>query len=180
MKKDSLNLESYLEKVWPILEYCTKEIEIDEKTGRPTLDTASKKHIWYLYRQSFYGFDTVVNNTKYYYSAAANLIFTEKSKGTSLAGRSLSNIKWTEQPIFDPQRKFLMLEHMYTGTMFRIDVLKLLKEGRLSIEEVAPLIYDNYNVCWITKEENEKLDKTIRGGNLFEYYEDKKIIIVNV
>ena len=107
------------------------------------------------------------------------MIFTEKSKGTSLAGRSLSNIKWTEQPIFDPERKFLMLEHMYTGTMFRIDVLKLLKEGRLSIEEVAQLIYDNYNVCWITKKENEKLAKTIRKGNLFEYYEDKKIIIVN-
>jgi len=173
-------LVDYLQLIWPILEYCTTEVKIDEKNSKPIFDSESKRHIWYLYRQSFYGFDTVLNKKKYYYSAAANLIFIQNSKGTILEGRSLSSIKWTEQPIFDPNRQKLILEHMYTGTMFRIAVWNLLNEGRLSIKEVAELISTEYKVCWITKDENRELAKTIRKGNLFEYYKKNNIIIDNI
>jgi hypothetical protein len=179
MKNDLLNLKSYLEKIWPILEYCTKEI-IDKKTGKPNLSSECKKHIWYLYRQSFYGFASVLNIMQYYYSNAANLIFIQKSRGTSLEGRSLSSIKWTEQPIFDPDRVELILEHMYTGTMFRSDIAKLFEDRDPPIEEVAKLINENYKVCWITKNENEKLHKTKRKGNLFEYYKKNEIVIDNI
>jgi hypothetical protein len=179
MKNDLLNLKSYLEKIWPILEYCTKEI-IDKKTGKPILNSEFQKHIWYLYRQSFYGFASVLNIMQYYYSNAANLIFMQKSKGTSLEGRSLSNIKWAEQPIFDPNRNELILEHMYTGTMFRIDVAKLFEDRDPSIKEVAKLINESYKVCWITKDENKKLQKTKREGNLFEYYKKNGIVIDNI
>ena len=179
MKNESLTLISYLEKVWPILEYSTKEV-MDKITGKPNLNSESKKHIWYLYRQSFYGFASVLPDIKYYYSNAANLIFIKDSKGTILEGRSLSSIKWTDQPIFDPKRGKLILEHMYTGTMFRIAVWKLFNEGRLSIKEVAKLISTEYKVCWITKDENEKLHKTKREENLFKYYKKNEIVIDNI
>jgi hypothetical protein len=179
MKKESLTFISYLEKIWPILEYCTKEI-MDKETGKPLFDSESRKHIWYLYRQSFYGFASVLPNIKYYYSNAANLIFIQDSKGTILEGRSLSDIKWADQPIFDPNRKNLILEHMYTGTMFRAAVWKLFNDSKLSIEEVVKIINDNYKVCWITKDENKNIGKTIRPENLFEYYKKHEIVIDNI
>ena len=69
---------------------------------------------------------------------------------------------------------------MYTGTMFRSDVAKLFEQRDPPIKEVAKLINENCKVFQITKNENEKLHKTKREGNLFEYYKENKVIIDNI
>ena len=178
MKNNYLTLSTYLEKVWPILEYCTAEIMNDK--GKPVLNTDYKKHIWYIYRQIYYGFFHVLPNKKYYFSQEAEIVFKRNSKGTKLENISFEKITGEYQNIFDKGKKELLVEHMYPGTMFRLAVWEMYISNVLTIENVSQLIINKYSICWVTRTENKRLHKTKREGNLFEYYKDKKIIIVNV
>lgn len=177
MGTENKELITYIKLIWPILEYCTKHLINDD--GKPVLNSESDKHIWYLYRQAFYGFFNVLNEPKQFYSKGAELEFNRLVRGTPFDGRSLSTITWNEQVLFDKGRQHLLIEHMYTGSMFRLAVREKYKEGALEIDSVCKIVEDNYKVCWITKSENERLHKTKRQGDLIEYYASRKIYIVN-
>jgi hypothetical protein len=179
MIQNNLLLKEYVTLIWPILEYSTKHIiSID---GKPVFKNESDKHIWYLYRQSFYGFINVSGNLKILYSKEANDFFTLKKIGTELESLTLDLVPWNKQTIFDKEREKLLLEHMYTGSMFRNDIWSIYKENKLSIESVSDLINNNYKVCWITKEENKRLHKTTRDNDVLNYYQEvAKINIINI
>lgn len=178
MGTENKDLIEYLKLIWPILEYCTKYIINDD--GKPVYNRESDKHIWYLYRQAFYGFFNVLNKPKQYYSKGAELEFNRLIRGTSFESRSLSTINWNEQVLFDKGRKHLLIEHMYTGSMFRLNVRHKYNEGALEIDSVCKIVEENYKVCWITKCENQRLHKTKREGDLIEYYASKEIYIANI
>ena len=177
MGTENKDLIEYLKLIWPILEYCTKEI-MDKKTGKPIFNTDYKKHIWYIYRQIYYGLFYVLPNKKYYFSKEAEIIFKKNSKGTRLEKYSLENITGELQNIFDKGKKELLVEHMYPGTMFRLAVWEMYRNNKLSVKNVSQLILSKYSICWVTRIENKRLHKTRREGNLFEYYKDKKIIVI--
>jgi hypothetical protein len=175
-----VTLEKYTELVFPIIEYCAK---------MSIRDDFSKDHIWYLNRQIFYGFGPYLSN-RIYHSQNALMAFNDLYSDY-LAKRKLENkvpkvltietLTWADQPIIDKGRKILLFEHMYTGTMFREDVLKHYNSGKeFNIAVIIQLIKDKYSVCLITKNENRELHKTQRGDNPFEYYKKQKIDIVNL
>jgi hypothetical protein len=187
---EKLAIKDYVELIWPLINYCTVNI-IDEHTGKPNINDENK-HLWYLYRQAFYGFSNYIK-PKQYYSKKAAEYFDKKKKEYNLPFQSLEEINWENQHLIDEKRESLILEHMYTGTMFRLDVLELYKKNQLTIDEVCSCIQANYNICWIQKRlyewddknlnnipENKKIHKTKRDGDLFEYYKKCEIEIVNL
>lgn len=171
-----ITLEKYTELVFPIIKHCAEASLQDDFT---------KDHIWYLNRQLFYGFGTYLSS-KIYYSKEALKKFTElyskyKSESKSPQKLTIETLTWAQQPLIDKGREHLIFEHMYTGTMFREDVLKLYKTGKeFNMATIVQLIKDKYSVCLITKNENMRLHKTQRGDEPFEYYKKEKIKIVNL
>jgi len=142
----------------------------------------------------FYGFENFLN-LKRYYSAKAQQIFVlllNSENEKKIDQLTLDQISWEKQPIFDPGRKFLIIEHMYTGTMFRNDVWEYYtgNKSKFNVEGICELIKKNYNICWVEKAfhpslknngkpENSKIHKTKREGDIFDYYEKMGIEIVN-
>ena len=175
-----ITLEKYTELVFPIIKHCA-EVSMQ--------DDFKKDHIWYLNRQIFYGFGAY-HSSKIYYSQNASIAFNKlyldyvakcNSENKTPKKLTIATLTWAQQPIIDKGRAKLIFEHMYTGTMFREDVLKLYKsEKEFNIEAIVKLIESNYFVCIITKDENEKLHKTQRGENTFLYYQKQKIKIINL
>jgi hypothetical protein len=173
-----ITLEKYTELVFPIIEHCANVSMQDD---------FSKDHIWYLNRQIFYGFGAY-HSHKIYHSKDALITFNKlysnyitKCYLNKKVPRELTidTLTWAEQPIIDEGREQLIFEHMYTGTMFREDVLKCYKSGKdFNIAAIVQLIKENYFVCLITKNENKKLHKTQRGIDVFEYYKNKGILII--
>ena len=175
-------IEKYIELVFPIIQHCA--IESQKKDFQ-------KNHIWYLYRQIFYGFGDfdIKPNEKVYHSENALNCFKElnskyKKECESLNKKPkelmISTLTWNEQPLIDPARKHLLFEHMYTGTMFREDVISLHISGKLSAQSLLTLVQEKFMVCLITKDENKKLHKTQRGSDPIAYYTEQKIKIVNI
>ena len=63
----------------------------------------------------------------------------------------LSKANWKDQPKFDKGRLVFYYEHCNTVKMLTDDILKTNKD-------IAKVIKGNV-ICWITREENKKLDK---------------------
>jgi hypothetical protein len=171
------SIDKYLELVFPIIEYCVKESQKKE---------IKKNHLWYQYRQIFYGFGMFFTGN--YYSQEAELKFKELYKTYLLkcleinkepVKITIESFDWRTQPLIDEGRKDLLLEHMYSGTMFRSDIQNLFNKGILSIEEIKKLVTSNYKVCLIARSENQKLHKTQRGIDPIEYYSKNGITIIN-
>jgi hypothetical protein len=173
-----ITLEKYTSLVFPIIKHCA-EVSM--------LDDYSKDHIWYLNRQVFYGFGAY-HSSKIHYSQEALIAFKKlytdyvakcRSENKVPKELTIDTLTWAQQPIIDKGRKLLIFEHMYTGTMFRDDVLKHYKSGKeFSVAAIVQLIEEKYSVCLITKNENEKLHKTQRGNDVFEYYKNIGIKII--
>lgn len=170
-----ITLERYTQDIWPILSYCTEHV-IRPSGRSPKLNT-NNRHYWYYYGQMFYGFDPYLD-TPTYFSRRAQEAYLALS-GEDRLYPDLSQVPRSYQLKFDPGRQTLIYEHMYTGSMFRYDVLQLHKQGRLNVPEVCDLVRAKYATCWITREENKLLHKTRRPEDVFEYYESKGIVIVN-
>jgi len=69
----------------------------------------------------------------------------------------------------------LVLEHVYTGTMFVSALRELHRSSRLNEEELAVLLWGNYRCAWLTRSEDKKLKKSRRGATLvsaLEHYRD--------
>ena len=170
-----ITLERYTQDIWPVLTHCTENII--RPSGRSPQLTLNNGHYWYLYGQMFYGFDAYLDSPTYFSRQAQDLYLTLSGEGR--IHPDLSQVHRSTQTKWDPGRKHLIYEHMYTGSMFRYDMLQLHKEGMLTLDEVVHLIRDKYATCWITREENRLLHKTRRPNDVFEYYASKGIQIVN-
>ena len=180
-KNNPMNLKNYIKIFFPAIQHCTWATQQDNFV---------KDHIWYLYRQIFYGFHSYMDaKTKIYVSKNASVCFeelyakyVEESKEKKKEPKLLTaeTLNWTTQPLIDKGRKELIFEHMYTGTMFRNDAIELFKNNNLTEESIEKLIIDNYKVCLITKEENKWLHKTERGKDPIQYYAETGIEIINL
>lgn len=171
-----MTLERYTQDIWPVLSFCTQEVI--RPTGRsPQALTPLTRHYWYLYGQMFYGFDAYLD-LPLHYSERAQELYLQLS-GRDRTHPNLASVPRDLQTRFDPGRRHLIYEHMYTGSMFRYDMLQLHLQNRLTVEEVCELLRHKYAVCWITREENKLLHKTRRPDDVFGYYASKGIQIVN-
>lgn len=134
-----------------------------------------KYHIWYLYRQSFYGFENYLDlGSKRQASVKADVMF----KGI-LPFEDIRNKDWTDQQSFDPGRKVFILEHVFTGDMFRC-MIDELPETQRTPESILDIVRNNYITAWILKTEDKKLGRSIRGKTLSDakkYYLEKNIEI---
>ena len=108
-----LHLRSYVEKCWPIIEYCTIGCASEKKSF-----IKDNHQIWYLYRQIYYGFGDYID-LKYYYTEKASDFFEKYNDiFEKLEINSLADARRAQQLKFDPNRE-LILEHMLPGDMFR-------------------------------------------------------------
>jgi hypothetical protein len=125
----------------------------------------------------FYGFDPYLHLPTFYSQRAQEIYLNLTTEDRE--HQDLSTVPRSIQTKFDPGRKHLIYEHMYTGSMFRYDMLQLHKEDRLTPEGVCDLVRRKYAVCWITREENKLLHKTRRPDDVFTYYAEMGITIIN-
>ena len=170
-----ITLQSYTQDIWSFLTYCTQNVI--RPSGRSPQLSSNNAHYWYLYGQMFYVFDAYLDRPTYF-SRRAQELYLQITPPDRIHP-DLSTVHRSVQTRWDPGRKHLIYEHMYTGSMFRYDMLQLHKENRLTVEEVCQLVREKYTTCWITREENKGLHKTRRPDDVFEYYASKGIEVVN-
>lgn len=151
----SYSIDDYAQAILPIINLCLKEKEVNREAYK-------KSHLWYLYRQAFYGFGDFMDGQVAYVSTRAMEAYKKKDKDGDLRTR-----KWSEQPTFDSGRQggIFHLEHIYTGDMFRSAIEEEAKGG-LTAQKIVQLIKDNYRVAWILKSENKDLPRSERGNSL--------------
>lgn len=159
-------------------EYCRVVIAMAdmcrvEQTRNPK--TYKSLHIWYLYRQAFYGFMDHLDWSKC--CKVSERAQAEYQK-TSPSG-DIRLKKWADQPMFDEgrQKGKFHFEHVFTGGMFR-DAVERLNGTERTPEKVMQIIQENFCVAWILKEENKLLPQSSRGENLsaaLAIYEDRGI-----
>ena len=164
-----ITIESYSEIIFPLIKHCCIESQSKEY---------QKDHLWYLYRQAFYGYGMFQDKNLYSENAfnKFNELYAKYLSETTKRNKipkilTIEGINWSEQPLIDKKREELLFEHMYTGTMFREDITRLYHKGNLDVTEISKLIRLKYKICLITKEENLNLHKTHRGFDPVEYYQ---------
>jgi hypothetical protein len=167
-----MTIDDYIEAIIPIINLCLKEIDINKQGYKKT-------HLWYLYRQSFYGFTEFIDwKTRCKASVGADQVFTIKNPGNDIR-----NYKWPQQNDFDGKSRFkgiFLLEHIYTGIMFREAITKLPLE-EITIQKIRQIIDNNYFVAWILRDEDKKLGRLSRGESYqdaLNYYESKGVILL--
>lgn len=148
-----MTIEEYTEAILPVI-----KLSLNERS--------KKSHLWYLYRQSFYGFTELIDPSHYRVSSEA-----DREYHLIEPGGDFKNMTWIEQPKFDKGRKKFILEHVYTGDMFRAAIEELYASNQLTTMNLVDLVQKNYCVAWITKEENKRLPRSKRGASLQEALE---------
>ena len=153
------------------------KLELHNKKGRKGF------HLNYIFNQMYYGFIDFIPESNFYYSEkACNKYEKLKLRHHLTENMPLSQLKWKDQPKIDKGRKILHQEHIFTGTMFRKELLNAELKNPLSKTKIKKLVNDKYRIAWITKSENKMLDKEglkmNRSDNPFKDYRDKKIILV--
>ena|SRR3989338_5467307 len=152
----STTLEEYIGIVLSIANLCSKE-----KTKNPK--SYKSLHIWYLYRQAFYGFIEFID---WKTACRASERAVEEYRKIDPLG-DIRTQKWSDQPKFDNGRQNgeFHLEHVYTGDMFR-DAVEMLPEDERTTQSIAQIIRNNYCIAWILKGENKLLPRSSRGKTL--------------
>ena len=108
----------------------------------------------------YYGFIDFIPESNFYYSEkACNKYEKLKLRHHLTENMPLSQLKWKDQPKIDEGRKILHQEHIFTGTMFRKELLNAELKNPLSKTKIKKLVNDKYRIAWITKSENKMLDK---------------------
>lgn len=127
------------------------------------LKTFKSLHIWYLYRQAFYGFMDHLDWSKCCKVSESAQAEYQKA----FPGEDIRTKKWVDQPVFDEgrQKGKFHFEHVFTGSMFRDAVDQLIGAERTP-EKVMQIIQENFCVAWILKEENKLLPPSKRGTDL--------------
>jgi len=153
------------------------KLELHNKKGRKGF------YLNYIFNQMYYGFIDFIPESNFYYSEkACNKYEKLKLRHHLTENMPLSQLKWKDQPKIDKGRKILHQEHIFTGTMFRKELLNAELKNPLSKTKIKKLVNDKYRIAWITKSENKMLDKEglkmNRSDNPFKDYRDKKIILV--
>ncbi len=188
-----LHLKSYVDKCWPIIEYCT----IGYAANKAQF-IKDNKHVWYLYRQIYYGFGDYILLKHYYTEKAHHFYNNNKKRFLELGIDSLADTKNVHQLKFDPNRE-LIFEHMLPGDMFRQYLVEryITDKKMITQEEVVSFLEKYYKVCWVEnkradseKSENSHLPKSQRvfkqstpfdKYDMIAYYTNEaKITIVNI
>ena len=165
-----MTLKEYIKIVFPIL----KEAHKNRKTKPIT-----KSPLNYIATTIFYGlleideFNSNVQVSKMAQEVYNNIENNDKP--------DLRNLQWIDQSKYDPKRELFILEHIYTGKMFK-NALDNIIEEELTEEKVIEIIRKNYQAAWITRGENKDLNKSIRGENLdnaLKHYNDMEIELNN-
>lgn len=164
---NKMELKEYIGTVFPIIEQVCKARAKKEKGN----------HLTYLYRQVFYGFGEIVKE-RIFVSIEALVYFKTLNLRQQLM---LHELDWACQPKYDSHREGLILEHIYTGGMFRNQMDDLFNNGILTIENICQVLKENYCVAWILRDEDSKLIKSDRGKSLNDalvHYEEKEIYLM--
>src|ERR1035438_1215392 len=129
-----MTIEKYAEAILPLIKECYE-------------DGNERSHLWYLYRQAFYGFTEFIDQN------AKIRVSGEAARAYRLIAPSgdLHKMTWVDQPTFDKGRQIFILEHVYTGEMFRSAVKELYEKNDLTQESLVELIRKDYCVAWILK-----------------------------
>lgn len=165
------NFKEYSRIVLAMADLCRVEQMRNPKTFKSL-------HIWYLYRQAFYGFMDHLDWSKCCkVSERAQAEYQKTSNGEDIRLK-----KWADQPMFDEgrQRGKFHFEHVFTGSMFR-DAVERLNGAERTPEKVMQIIQENFCVAWILKEENKLLPSSKRDESLntaFGIYKDCGIKLV--
>lgn len=173
LRKLSMTINEYAEAILPIIKLCLKE-----KANNPTSYKSS--HLWYIYRQAFYGFTEFIDWKS---RCRVSVDAMAEYKKIDPFG-DLRNRKWYEQKDFDSgiQKGKFHLEHIFTGDMFR-DAIESLSAELLTVDRLVDIVRDHYSVAWILKTENKRLPRSDRGKSLQEalkIYEQKGIKLLEV
>lgn len=154
-RASTITLNQIIELYMPLIRFCAKAGEDNDLSG---------KHIWYMYRQCFYTFGEggISDFTPKRYASKEALKVYAVLKGEEKTGIKLKNLEWKKQPKVDPERKQLILDHMYTGYEFRSNILNLHEGKNLNIASIIKLLRANYSLAWITRQEDKKLPKSKR------------------
>ena len=152
------------------------KLELHNKKGRKGF------HLNYIFNQMYYGFIDFIPESNFYYSEkACNKYEKLKLRHHLTENMPLSQLKWKDQPKIDEGRKILHQEHIFTGTMFRKELLNAELKNPLLKEEIMELVNNKYRIAWITKEEDKRLNKKgfkmKRSKNPFGDYDKLNIII---
>lgn len=170
-KNDKMKLEEYIDIMIPMIILLNKEEKERPKTYK-------SRQLWYIYRQYFYGFAEFIKwHTLINASKDAQDLFKTDSPGLSILDQH-----WKDQPNFDKGRRVYNLDHIYTGQMFRNAVAILVKEEKLTTENIAHIIKENYRMVWILKSEEKRIKRSDRGLTLndaINHYQSKQISLVN-
>ena len=127
-----MTLDEYIETIIPIVRALRNERARNARGYK-------RLHLWYLYRQSFYGFTEFLDvATHCKASRRAQEEYTRRGRQDNL-----KEMTWNDQPRFDPGREIFLLEHTYTGDMFRADIDDL-DENELTVEKIAGLVRTKY------------------------------------
>lgn len=150
-----MSLNEYYEIFAPLMAACLRKRKQSD---------FKKMHLWYLYRQAFYGLGECLQ-----WNAICCLSTSAASEFSKLRpSEELRALRWSDQPSFDPGRKLFHLEHIYTGDMFRAAVESA--APTIDAASFAELVTNNFAVAWILKSENasENLRKSYRGVFLID------------
>jgi hypothetical protein len=107
-----MTLDEYISIVFPILNEAHKNRK-----------AKTNSHINYIASQIFYG---VIELNEFSSKVLVSKKAKEKYDIIKQDNSELHNLKWVEQPKYDPKREFFIMEHIYTGRMFKMHLIKLL------------------------------------------------------
>ncbi len=152
-------LTLFVESRMPMLEHAMKVWQRDGSPKKGHAKPVAKREKYAFKQAFFYG-------AMYY----GGRIFASKNalREAHVLGVAgpLWDLTWEEQPRFDPERRKLHLEHVFTGTMCWDAVIAMHSRGELTAKNVERLLREHYAVAWITKAENSELPRTRRGTTL--------------
>jgi hypothetical protein len=166
-----MTLDEYVETLIPIIKALRSEKARNRRGYK-------KLQLWYLYRQFFYGFKEFLDDATH--CKVSRRAQEEYARGGQEG--NLEDMTWNDQPRFDPGRETFLLEHTYTGDMFRADIDEL-DDNELTVDRIAGLVRAKYFVAWILREEDNILNelgyRNERPENPFEAYRQAGIELVD-
>lgn len=112
--------------------------------------------IWYLYRQSFYGYSI------YFDRPISKGILEEYEKRNKR--RDIKEFILNNRGL---PGNFIQ-EHIYTGTMFRDDLKTLYEDRKFNVKNIIQVVKENFALGWYKKTEIKNFPKSKRSKEVIE------------
>ena len=151
-----MSIEEYTSALLPMINLCMIERERNPSSY-------VKTQLWHLYEQAFYGFIEFVDWDSHCRVSSKALAHYRHTYPDG----HLKKRKWFEQKEFNlgGRHSAYLLEHVYTGEMFR-NAIDSLGEHHRTVEHIVRLVQTEYCVAWILRQENGRLPRSRRGKTL--------------